>query len=80
MSERERLERELKECEAKRREVDQRLRAVLSEIPTTTPLANLKTPQESDKALSDLRQELETEFSRLTGERTRLLRELDRYR
>jgi len=82
VSERERLERELEDCDAKRRKVDQRLRALQSEIAATTPLRPLETPEASEKLACDLRQEheLETEFSRLTGEWSRLKRELSRYR
>ena len=84
MAERERLERELKDCQAKRREVDQRLRAVKSQILATTPVVDLETPQGSDngpaKAASNLLQELETEYDRLSRECTRLGRELRRYR
>ena len=84
MSEREKLEQELENCEAKRREVDQRLRAVKSEILATTPVVDLEKPKGSDngpaKAASNLLQELETEYDRLSRECTRLGRELRRYR
>jgi len=84
VSEGERLERELKDSQAKWREVDQRLRAVKSEIVATTPLPPLETPQGPDKgrskAASNLLQELETEYVRLSRECRRLRRELRRYR
>ena len=88
VSEREKLEQELENCEAEKKDAGRKKDAAAMEaqkFARTKPLPPLETPEQSEPgadmwAAFKRRDETDTEYWRLSRECDRLRKELDRYR